>query len=71
MAETRLIHGHNVTFEENAHDGIRYLRDDLDHAEAQVYFDQAKMNHAAEFEDKYNHQYTLVHEGENYVLLRR
>ncbi len=61
----------SVTFEEDAHDGIRYLRDDLDYKEAKVFFDQARIRGSAEFEDDKDRQYTLIHQNGVYTLARR
>ena len=42
MAQKTTVHTFfSVIFEEDTHEGIRYLRDDLDYKEAKVFFDQA------------------------------
>lgn len=61
----------NVIFEEDAHNGIRYLRDNLDYKEAKVFFDQARQHGSAEFEDHENRQFTLLHQDGAYTLVRR
>ena len=71
MAEKVGIHGFAVTYEENAEEGIRHLRDDLDSEEARVFFDQARSRGSAEFEDDEDRQYTLIYQNGSYALLRR
>ena len=71
MVETREVHGHKVVFEENAHGGVRYLRDELSREEAQVFFDEAKLRGSAEFESKMGHNYDLLHHADEYTLVRR
>ena len=45
------VKGHKVIYEKRAARGINYLRNDLDYAEARVFFDQARMRESAPFED--------------------
>jgi len=71
MPEKTNIHGFNVIFEENAAEGVRYLRDDLDFEEARVFFDQARSRGSAEFEDDEDRQYTLFYRDNIYTLARR
>ncbi len=72
MSQKTTVHTFfTVAFEENAHDGIRYLRDDLDYKEAKVFFDQARIRGSAEFEDDKDRQYTLTHQNGAYTLVRR
>ena len=71
MPQRTTVHSWTVEFEENCHDGIRYLRDHLDLNEAKVFFDEAKLRGAAEFEDNQNRNYTLVYRDGLYVLVRR
>lgn len=71
MAEKTDVHGFSVAYEQNALEGIRYLRDDLDFNEAKVFFDQARTKGIAEFEDDEDRQYTLFYKGESYTLVRR
>lgn len=71
MAEKINVHGFNVVCEENAAEGIRYLRDDLDFNEARVFFDHARTKGFAEFEDDEDRQYTLFYKGGSYTLAGR
>lgn len=65
------IHDSRVQYEENAYDGIKYLRDAIDAAEARVFFDQARIKKFAEFEDRHDHQFTLTYHDNLYTLIRR
>lgn len=71
MLKKTRIHGFTISYEDNAREGLRYLRDDLDYREAKVFFDQAKSKGSAEFEDEYDRQFTLMHQRGVYVLMRR
>jgi hypothetical protein len=71
MPEKTTIHGFPVTYEQNAYEGIRYLRDDLDFNEARIFFDQARQRGSAQFEDDEDRQYTLFYKEGNYILVRR
>lgn len=71
MAQQTSIHGFTVSYEANAAEGIKYLRDDLDSGEAKVFFDQARMKNSAPFEDDEDRQYTLFYQNGSYVLARR
>lgn len=71
MTKKITIHSFYVQYEENAYEGIRYLRDDLDFQEARVFFDQARMRGSANFEDDEDRQYTLYYKGGVYILVRR
>ncbi len=71
MAEKTNVHGFPVTYEENAVEGVRYLRDDLDFEEARVFFDQARAKGFSQFEDDEDRQYSLFYQGGSYTLTRR
>ena len=71
MAQKTSLHGFMVAFEENAREGVNYLRDDLDLNEAKVFFDQARVRGSAQFEDDEDRQYTLFYQNNVYVLARR
>ena len=71
MAEKTNVHGFNMDYEENAMEGIRYLRDDLDFNEAKVFFDQSREKGSAEFEDDEDRQFTLFYKDGIYTLSRR
>ena len=71
MAQKTTVHGHPVAYEENAAEGIRHLRDDLDAIETRVYFDQAHSKGSAEFEDDEDRQFTLIYQNGSYVMVRR
>ena len=66
------IDEHQVTYLDDAHEGIKYLRDDLSSDETKPLFSAAKAHGSAEFEDKYNRQFSLLHNsGGGYTLVRR
>ena len=71
MTQKTLVHGVYVTYEENALQGIHYLRDTLDMKEAKVFSDEARTHGSAEFEDRERRQYTLIYQNGSYVLVRR
>lgn len=71
MAQKTEVHGHSVAYEDNAREGISYLRDDLSTEEAKVFFDQAMESSSAQFEDDDDRQFTLLYQGGGYVLVRR
>jgi hypothetical protein len=71
MPEKTNVHGFNVIYEQNAAEGIVYLRDNLDFNEARVFFDQARAHGSAEFEDNEDRNYTLLYKDYNYILVRR
>lgn len=71
MAERTNVHGFLVACEQNALEGVRYLRDDLDFNEARVFFDQARVKSFSEFEDDEDRQYTLFYKDNAYTLVRR
>lgn len=50
---------------------MRYLRDNLDYAEAKVFFDQARGRGSAPLEDSQNRQFTLWYKNNAYTLTRR
>lgn len=71
MAERTAVHGFWVTYEQNAYDGIKYLRDDLKMEETRVFFDQARVRGSAQFEDDHDRQFTVLYHSGNYTLVRR
>ncbi len=71
MLQKTSIHGFIVSYEENARNGIRYLRDDLDFQEARIFFDQARQKGMAPFEDDQDKQYTLYYQNGAYLLAGR
>lgn len=71
MPERTSIHGFWVDYEQNAHDGVKYLRDDLKTEEARVFFDQARLKGSAQLEDDHDHQFTIFYRSGNYTLVRR
>jgi hypothetical protein len=67
-----IVHGFKVKYEENAAEGIKYLRDDLDSQESRVFFEQARAKKFAEFEDDDDREFTLERNVDGtYVLIRR
>lgn len=71
MATKTQVHSYYVNYEENAEEGIRYLRDDLDSNEARVFFDQARQKGQVQFEDDDDRQFTLFYRDGIYTLVRR
>lgn len=66
------IHGHTVEIEDDAEDGRRYLEEDIQYKEAQVFFEQAKYRGETQFEDDHDHQFTLSYNGDGtYTLSKR
>jgi len=65
------IHAFPTTYEENAEEGVRHLRDDLSYDEAKVFFKQARAHGSAEFEDDEDRQFTLSCQNDAYTLVRR
>ena len=71
MATKTQVHSYYVNYEENAEDGLRYLRDDLDSNECKVFFDQARQKGSVQFEDDDDRQFTLFYRDSAYTLVRR
>lgn len=73
MAKRTSIHGFWVNYEDNAHEALKRLRDDLSRDEAKVYFEQARLKGSAQFEDDYDRQFTLFYErgSGSFILTRR
>lgn len=66
------IHGHKVKYEDNEQAGINYLLYDLDAQESKVFFNEAKRNKYAEFEDDKEGQFTLSYNADgSYSLMTR
>ena len=66
------IHGLKVKYEDNEQAGINYLLYDLDAKEAKVFFNEAKRNKYAEFEDDKEGQFTLSYNSDgSYTLVSR
>lgn len=71
MAKRASVHGFWVSYEDNAYEGLKHLRDDLSRDEAKVYFEQARAKKSAQFEDDYDRQFSILYEKGSYVLVRR
>ena len=67
------IHGYWLQFAEEFQEGMKYLRDDLQQAEAKTIFDSARVNGAADFEDDYDRDWTLIYSrgDDTYTLAAR
>lgn len=66
------VHGFRVKYEENEQAGINYLMYDLSAQEAKVFFNEARRNRFAEFEDDREGQFTLSYNTDGtYTLLSR
>lgn len=71
MKET-IIKGFRVKYEENEQAGINYLLYDLDVQESKVFFNEARRNKYAEFEDDREGQFTLSYNSDGtYTLISR
>lgn len=62
MSMTKDIHGHVVHADDSTEKGTYYLQYDLDAEQAEVFFKQAKLHGAADFEDHHNRQFTLTYD---------
>ena len=53
--------------------GVQYLQYDLSLEESKVFFEQAKRNKQAQFEDDYERQFTLEYNSgeDSYTLIKR
>lgn len=72
MMQKGNIHEYAVMYEDtNAKEGYLYLRDDLDSNESKVFFEQAKREGEAEFEDDNERQFTLAYQSSVYTIIRR
>ncbi|RJQ14516.1 hypothetical protein C4553_00365 [Candidatus Parcubacteria bacterium] len=71
MVRKDTIYSFSVSYEENAQEGARYLKEDLAKEEAMVFFDYAKRNGSAQFEDDDDRQFTLLYQEGSYVIIRR
>jgi len=69
--KTSEIHGKKVMYEDNAQEGVEYLRSKIDYKEALVFFDQAQLKGSAEFEDQNGKDYSLIYSNGVYVITRR
>ena len=67
------IHGFIVEYEDNVKAGIEYLKYDLDFNEAKVFFDAARRDGKADFEDDEDRDWRLIYNRSkgNYTLVRR
>jgi hypothetical protein len=71
MRET-IIKGFRVKYEESEQAGINYLLYDLDIHESKVFFNEAKRNKYAEFEDDREGQFTLSYNSDgSFTLISR
>ena len=61
-----------VYYEDNAYNGIIYLRDYLDFSETKVFFEYAWSRGRADFEDRSGYDYTLIKNSDgSYTVARR
>lgn len=68
----KAVHGYWVGYDDDSYKGIYYLKTDLDRDEAKVFFEYARREDEAQFEDDKDRDYTLVHtKGKSYQLIRR
>ncbi len=63
--QIRDIHGHKVSSEEDAKEGLNYLEHNIQTEEAKVFFDQAKLKGSVQFEDGKGHNYTLLYKKDS------
>jgi len=66
------IRGFKVRYEEGDQGGINYLLYDLDAEESRVFFNEAKRNKYAAFEDDKEGQFSLSYDKDgSFTLMRR
>jgi len=65
------VHGFYIYYNKEDMVGVRYLWEDLDYNEAKVFFDHARNYGESQFEDKFDHQFTITHKDGMYTLARR
>lgn len=66
------VHGYQTKYDDADYNGIRYLLQDLQYEEAKVFFEQARLQRSAQFEDDFEGQYTLEYNQDGtYTLSRR
>jgi hypothetical protein len=53
------IHGYQTKYEDADYSGVRYLLEDLQYEEAEVFFEQARLHRSSQFENDFEGQYTL------------
>jgi len=51
-----------------AYRGVKYLRDDLSGDETKVFFNQARVKGAADFEDEHERNYRIIYKSGIYSL---
>lgn len=72
MVQSTYIGDYKLEYESEAREGVYYLRDHLERSESKVFFEMAKRNKSANFEDKSSRNFTLWHkEGNVFILTRR
>ena len=67
--ETATINGHEVAYDPNFIDGMRYLVR-IGAEEAKVFFDEAYEHGNAKYEDHMGTKYNLVHNGGGYQITK-
>ncbi len=67
----RDVHGHKVSGEDDAKEGINYLDHDIQYKEAEVFFDQARQKGLAQFEDDQGRNYTLIYNKDGTYRIER
>ena len=65
------IIGKTVVYEEDAKQGVDYLKRMIDSHEAKVFFDQAFSRGSASFEDRMGYNYKLSLHGAEYLLEKK
>jgi len=68
MANTLKVHGHEVSYDQDAYHGVHYLNT-ISFNEAEVFFRQAKVHGSAEFEDTLRRHFTLEYHDGVYTLV--
>lgn len=70
--QTRDIHGHKVSGEDDVEKGMDYLDLQLDYAESEVFFNAARNRGRVKFQDAQRRNFTLRYNGDGtYTLDRR
>lgn len=67
------IHGYRVYYEvyEDVKEGIQYLLFSCETSEATVFFEQARLQGKADFQDEWKRNFTLVYERGYHYLIKR
>lgn len=74
MVQIESIGDYALTYddaENNARAGVTYLDDTLSRDESRVFFDAARSNGSAQFEDRDGRNFTIIYQNGAYTLISR